>query len=258
MTLLRLQSVLAVLALSAAAQSVSETPAPVRVLALKTKTAHVQGIDTDGVHLWVTSVDRDTRKGYLQEFAVADGRLERTVEVQDGARFHAGGIAADADSIWIPVAEYRASSTATIQRRNKRTMELEFQFPVADHIGCIAVTSQLVIGGTWDSRDFYVWDHQGKLIRKVAASSGNAYQDLKVRDGQLIASGLLSGNRAAVDWVDISSMKLIHRAAFGNTDRSQPLTREGMTVFENRLWLLPEDGDSRLFVFDLPRFAKDR
>jgi hypothetical protein len=29
------------------------------------------------------------------------------------------------------------------------------------------------------------------------------------------------------------------------------LTREGMTLFENRLWLLPEDGDSRLFVFYL-------
>jgi hypothetical protein len=31
------------------------------------------------------------------------------------------------------------------------------------------------------------------------------------------------------------------------------LTREGMTIFENHLWLLPEDGDSRLFIFDLPR-----
>jgi hypothetical protein len=48
-------------------------------------------------------------------------------------------------------------------------------------------------------------------------------------------------------------MSLIHRLPLGNTDRSQPLTREGMTLFENRLWLLPEDGDSRLFVFELPR-----
>ena len=255
---LRPLSILAALALSISAQPVSETPVPVRVLALQTKTAHVQGIDTDGVHLWVTSVDRGARKGYLQEFAVADGRLERSAEVQDGARFHPGGIAADADSIWIPVAEYRASSTALIQRRSKRTLALESQFPVPDHIGCIAMTPQLVIGGNWDSRDFYVWDHQGKLIRKVAASSGNAYQDMKVHDGQLVASGLLSGGRAAIDWLDLSSMSLIRRAPLGNTDRSQPLTREGMTVFENRLWLLPEDGDSRLFVFDLPRPANAR
>ena len=66
----------------------------IRELALRTKTAHVQGIDTDGVHLWVTSVERATRKGFLQEFAVADGSLLRTIELQDGDRYHPGGIAA--------------------------------------------------------------------------------------------------------------------------------------------------------------------
>jgi hypothetical protein len=229
---------------------------PVRVLPLQTRTAHVQGIDTDGIHLWVTSVDRAARKGYLQEFAVADGRLERSVEVQDGDRFHPGGIAADASSIWLPVAEYRASSSAVIQRRSKRTLALEFQFAVPDHIGCIAVTPALIIGGNWDSRDFYVWDHDGKLIRKVASTSENSYQDLKVRDGLLVASGLLSGRRSAVDWLDLSSMHLIRRVPLGSTDRGEPLAREGMTVFENRLWLLPEDGDSRLFVFEIPRPAR--
>lgn len=242
----------AALAITGAAQTAPEALKQVRVLPLQAKTAHVQGIDTDGVHLWVTSVDRASRKGFLQEFAVADGKLERTLEVQDGDRYHPGGMAADATSLWIPVAEYRATSTATIQRRNKRTLELEFQFTVTDHIGCVAVTPEFVIGGNWDSRDFYVWDHQGKLIRKVPSTSGNSYQDLKVRAGQLIGSGTLPGGRGAIDWLDLSAMKLAERLLLGNTDRSQPLTREGMTLFENRLWLLPEDGDSRLFVFDLP------
>lgn len=248
MTSLRLSSVLALLAWTSAAQ----TPAPIRVLALQAKTAHVQGIDTDGVHLWVTSVERATGKGYLQEFAAADGHLERSIEVQDGARYHPGGIAADADSIWIPVAEYRAASTAIIQRRNQRTLALEFQFAVPDHIGCIAVTPDFLIGGNWDSRDFYVWDHRGKLLHKVASTSGNSYQDLKFHAGQLVASGTLADGQSAVDWLDPASMKLIHRLLLGKTDRSQPFTREGMTLFENHLWLLPEDGDSRLFVFALP------
>src|ERR1043166_2091361 len=156
--------VLTALAGSSAAQDTPAAMAPVKVIALQGKTAHVQGIDTDGVHLWVTSVDRATRKGYLQEFAVADGRMERSIEIQDGDRFHPGGIAADANSIWIPVAEYRAASTAVVQRRSKRTLALESQFAVDDHIGCIAVTPEFVIGGNWDSRDFYVWDRQGKLI----------------------------------------------------------------------------------------------
>ena len=245
--------ILAAVAAGSAAQTTPQAPVPVKVLALQAKTAHVQGIDTDGAHLWVTSVERATRKGYLQEFAVADGRLERTIEVQEGDRFHPGGIATDKDFIWIPVAEYRSKSSAVIQRRSKRTLAIEFQFPVPDHIGCIAVTPDFLIGGNWDSRDFYVWDHQGKLLRKVPSTTGNGYQDLKFHSEKLVASGLLSGGRAAIDWLDVSSMSLVHRLPLGNTDRSQPLTREGMTLFENRLWLLPEDGDSRLFVFELPR-----
>jgi hypothetical protein len=47
-------------------------------------------------------------------------------------------------------------------------------------------------------------------------------------------------------------MKLLRRVTLGNTDRNQPLTREGMTIFGNKLWLLPEDADSRLFIFGLP------
>src|SRR5215467_5214925 len=245
-------TILAALPSGSTAQATPEAMAPVRVLVLQAKTAHVQGIDTDGVHLWVTSVDRATRMGFLQEFSVADGRLERTVEIQDGDRFHPGGIAADGSSIWIPVAEYRAKSSAVIQRRSKKTLDLEFQFPVADHIGCIAVTPQFLIGGNWDSRDFLIWDHQGKLIRTVPSTSGNAYQDMKFRSGQLVASGLLAGSKSAIDWLN-ASMKLIRRLPLGNTDRSQPLTREGMTLFDDRLWLLPEDGDSRLFIFELPQ-----
>jgi hypothetical protein len=241
---------LAALATDGAAQANPE--APVKVLALQGRTAHVQGIDTDGVHLWVTSVDRAWRKGWLQEFAVADGRLERSIELQDGDRYHPGGITATGDSIWIPVAEYRTMSTALVQRRNKRTLALEFQFEVPDHIGCIAVTPEFLIGGNWDSLDFYVWDHRGKLIRKVRNETGNSYQDFKFNGGQIVASGTLAGHQGAVDWLDLSSVRLTRRMLVGNTEQGEPLTREGMTVFDGQLWLLPEDNTSRLFVFRLP------
>ena len=174
MNRLRLLAIFAAFAPAGAGQTKPDAMTPRRVLVLQAKTAHVQGIDTDGVHLWVTSVERATRKGYLQEFAVSDGRLERSVQVQDGERYHPGGIAADRDSIWIPVAEYRPKSTAVVQRRNKRTLEIQGQFEVPDHVGCIAVTPEYLIGGNWDSRDFYIWDHQGKLIRKAPSATGNS------------------------------------------------------------------------------------
>src|SRR3954449_7524202 len=78
-----------------------------RTLPLKSPTNHVQGIDFDAHVLWVTSVDSTNRKGYIREFSLMSGDVIRGVEVQEGERFHPGGIAADAESVWIPVAEYR-------------------------------------------------------------------------------------------------------------------------------------------------------
>src|SRR5436309_8972741 len=78
----------------------------VRVLQLHGETHHVQGIDFDAQHLWVTSVDANSRKGYLYDFSMQDGSLLRSVEVQAGDRFHPGGISVSGNSIWMPVAEY--------------------------------------------------------------------------------------------------------------------------------------------------------
>src|SRR5882724_4761378 len=74
----------------------------VRVLKLKGPTHHVQGVDTDAKHLWVTSVDAPRRKGYLHEFSMTTGDSLRVVEIQDAERFHPGGIASGAKSLWVP------------------------------------------------------------------------------------------------------------------------------------------------------------
>jgi hypothetical protein len=224
-----------------------------RVLELKGRTHHVQGIDSNAQRLWVTSVDTPNRKGFLHQFSLTTGDLERAIEIQDGDRFHPGGIAADMTSLWIPVAEYRANSTSTIQRRSKRTLKLESQFSVSDHIGCVAFTPEFLIGANWDSREFYVWTHEGNLIRKLANTTANAYQDMKYDSGRLVASGLLPDHTGAIDWLEFPSMKLLRRIMPGKTDRGAVFTREGMSVRGNQLLLLPEDGPSRLFVFRLDR-----
>jgi hypothetical protein len=45
-------------------------------------------------------------------------------------------------------------------------------------------------------------------------------------------------------------MSLVQRLPLGNTDGSQALTRESMTLFENRLWLRPKTA-IELLVFYL-------
>jgi hypothetical protein len=221
----------------------------VRTVELKGTTHHVQGIDFDDSTLWATSVDRTAKKGYLHEFDLATGELRRTIEVGKGDRFHPGGMARDGGSLWLPAAEYRRDSSATIEKRNAKTLELEMEFEVADHIGCIAAGPDFLVGGNWDSRMFYVWDKQGKLLRKVANPTPNGYQDIKFEGGRLVGGGLLPGKVGAIDWMEWPSLKLLRRVEAGKTSRDVPYTNEGMAVRGERLLLLPEDGPSRLFEF---------
>jgi len=224
-------------------------PTLVRTTDLHGDTRHVQGIDFDERHLWVTSVDKTGHKGYLQEFSLTNGDLVRAISVETGDRFHPGGITADEGSLWIPVAEYRRDSSSVIQKRNLRSFELEAQFEVPDHIGCIAAGPGVLIGANWDSRDFYVWDRSGRLLRKVANPTPNAYQDIKFVDGLLVASGLLPGHTGAIDWLEYPSLRLVRRVAVGQTSRGVPFTSEGMALRGGKLLLLPEDSPSRLFEF---------
>jgi len=225
---------------------------PLGVLELKGTTYHVQGIAVEASRLWVSSVESAARKGYLHEFSLPDGKLVRTVEVQDGARFHPGGISADAASIWLPVAEYRRASSSLIQQRSKRTLAVESQFEVADHIGCLAVKGEELIGANWDSRTFYVWNRAGRLLRQFPNPAGNSYQDLKFDGGQLVGGGLLADRSGAVDWLEYPELRLVTRVPLGKTDRGVTYTREGLAVRGDEFLLLPEDGPSRLFFFRKP------
>ncbi len=236
----------------------SNAAEPARILELQADIHHVQGIDVDGPRAWVTSVNSRSGKGYLHEFSLKDGTLLRSVEVEDGVRFHPGGISADETSIWLPVAEYRRSSTSVIQQRSKQTLELEFQFAVPDHIGCIAVAGKQLIGGNWDSRRFYVWNRRGKLIRQLPNPTETAYQDLKFDGHQLVGSGLLPDHSGAIDWLELPSLRPTGRVSMGETDRGAPLTREGMAINRIELLLLPEDGPTRLFFFSTPELVRQR
>jgi hypothetical protein len=250
--LMSIAVVVAIVASSLYSQSLDEFPL-LRVIELKGKTYHVQGIEADADRLWVTSVDRSTQSGYLQEFSLPDGGLIREVKVQDGARYHPGGISGAGESLWIPVAEYKANSTSVIQKRSKRTLAVEKQFEVQDHIGCVAVHGDTLIGGNWDSRDLYFWTTDGAPLRKVPNPTQTSFQDMKVAGEMLVGSGGFPGGVGAIEWIDLSALKPVKRITVGKTDRGDSFTREGMLIRGDELMLLPEDGSSRLFMFRLKK-----
>lgn len=218
-------------------------------VALQATLHHVQGIDVEDGVVWVSSVDAKAKKGYLSRFSQSTGKLLQQVEVQEGTRIHPGGIALDGDSVWVPVAEYHRNGATTIQRRDKATLALVGSFSVADHIGCIAASGRELLGGNWDSRTLYVWDRTGKELSRTPNPQATSYQDLKWSGGAWIGSGLNGKEDGAVDWLAPGDYRLLRRVRTHRTDRGVRFTHEGMTYRGDRLYFLPEDDPSRLFVF---------
>jgi beta-lactamase class D len=237
--------------LAAPLAEISNMDGPEKVVELKAQIDHVQGIHVDAERLWVSWVDRKGRTGHLGEFELSTGKLVRSTEVQKGARYHPGGIAGDGASIWVPVAEYSPRSSALIQKRNRETLEVEAEFEVPDHIGCVAVFGDRVFGGNWDSREIYTWDRAGNVLAIRPNTAGTSYQDLKAVGDTLIAAGL-RGGEGAVDWLAADDLSLRKRVRVGRTNRGVILTHEGMAIAGGRIYFVPEDGPSRLLVYRSP------
>ena len=210
---------------------------------------HPQGITAspDGATWFVTSVLREAKKGLLVAFRASDGAVIQRMEVQDGARYHPGGLGRLGDALWLPVAEYRRSSTSVVQCRDARTLAERSRFPVADHIGAVAVTSGALIGCNWDARLFYEWTFDGTQSRVVEHDGSARYQDLHWTPEGLLAAGLI-GDQGVVDLLEWPTLDLRERTVVGRTDRGVVLTAEGMAVAGQNLLLMPEDDPTRVFV----------
>lgn len=219
------------------------------VIAIAVDLHHVQGIDVEDGVLWVSSVEAKAGKGYLSRVDLKTGKLLLQVQVQQGKRIHPGGIMLDGESIWIPVAEYDRDGPTNMERRNKRTLELEASFEVDDHIGCVAVGMDRVYGGSWSSRTLYEWTREGKQLRKVANPQLTSWQDMKMDGAFLMGSGQLGRQKGAVDWVSLADFSLVKQLETHATDRGYSYAHEGMTLRGGKLYFLPEDAPSRLFVF---------
>ncbi|WP_332601775.1 DUF6454 family protein [Arthrobacter sp. S2(2024)] len=118
-----------------------------------------------------------------------DGGLLRDIPVGEDAAYHPGGIDFDGDHVWVSVAEYRAASRSTIYTIDPGTFEVRERFRVEDHIGWIVRDPgmDLVFGGSWGSRQLYIWDTEGRLVDQWE----NPGHFVDYQDAQLLGPGLL-------------------------------------------------------------------
>jgi hypothetical protein len=227
-------------------------------LQLEGELFHVQGLALDSRRVWVTSVDAQNRKGYIHEFDRRTGKLRRRLELTDGAKYHPGGISISGGSIWVPIAELRPKSAAVIVEIDADSLKVRRKIHVADHLGCVAASGRTLVAGNWDSELLYIFDLDDEArVRTVPNPSQTSFQDMKFVDGQLVAGGSLTLWSGAVDWIDWPSMKLkrtLRSGAIGPVrplGRGGPYTGEGMAIEGRELYVVPEDGPSRLFHFRL-------
>ena len=96
---------------------------------------HVQGLELDSRRIWITSVDETNHRGYVHEFDRRTGKLRRRLELTDGAKYHPGGISLSGRSLWIPVAELKPNSAATLVELDTDSLWIRRKIHVADHLG---------------------------------------------------------------------------------------------------------------------------
>lgn len=227
-------------------------------LTLQGEVFHIQGLALGATRLWVTSVDHRTRKAWLHEFERASGRFMRRRELTDGARYHPGGLSLSGRSLWVPVAEMRANSSAVLIEIDADTLQERRRIAMGDHIGCVAAAGDTLVAGNWDSRSLYVFDlAHGAPVRVVPNPSATHYQDMKLADGTLVAGGNTGWLSGTVDWIDLKTMTLTRSIKAGSVGpvrpfgRGGPYTGEGMAIEGRDLYVVPEDGPSRVFHFRL-------
>lgn len=228
-------------------------PPPERVIPLEGETHHVQGIVIDQTSVWVTSVDRAAREAVLFRFDLKDGRRQARKVLGGEPYYHPGGMDTDGESLWIPLAEYRPASRSIIERRSTNTLDVLSSFEVPDHIGCVALFNGRLYGANWDARDIYEWSLDGKLVRKRPNPTGFGFQDLKGRGGLLVGAGMSprETKNHSVVWLDPETLAVRRQILAGETDRRVAFVNEGLDIRDGYLYLLPEDGPSRLYMWQL-------
>jgi hypothetical protein len=233
---LRAVAALAVLLSSAAAAQAASWP-------LRHHHDHVQGLDVSERWFWISAVDKRTKTGWVWR---VDRQTLATVaerNLTDGVRYHAGGLQVAGDRLWIPIAEYRASSSARILELDAMTLAERRSFDVPDHIGAVATDGKTaVLGANWDARKIYRWTLDGRLLGVSDFAEPLAIQDMKWQNGVLYAGGPGRDARKGdclVEETDPATLQVLRRF----TPPAAPVcyAHEAMAVHGGRFFFLPED-----------------
>jgi hypothetical protein len=197
---------------------------------------------------------------------------------------HPGGFQSDGKRLWIPLAESKRKGSSLIRvfpiarLVPSQPLKAEFEFPVNDHIGALAVSAarKIVFGANWDTEAVYLWDFDGRLQRTMngpdlasrglgvvsgaTGRAGLAVQDWKVMGNRLFASGLFRGPGVSPESSQSRLISFVGFAELGFQRRSialpkqngTELAQEAMAISNGLVYFLPGDLGASNRIFRLP------
>ncbi len=215
--------------------------------------------------------------GHLFKFG-ADGELIDEITLGEGAVYHPGGIAYDGRYVWVPVAEYRPDSYSIVYRVDPESLEATEVFRFPDHVGGVAPNPDAgeLHGVSWGSRRLYRWtlddssevtdaDRPPEELFTFNKEYYVDYQDCEyVESGMMLCSGVAAYqppdapefNLGGIDLIDLQTNAPLHQVPVSLwTEDGLAMTQNPFFVEEFgdglRFYFMPEDNDSRLFIYDV-------
>lgn len=241
---------------------------------------HPQGMVKIGPYFYMSSVEVHDRaagkgEGHLFKFDSA-GDLLADIRLGEGPMYHPGGIDFDGKHIWVPVAEYRASSHSIVYKVDPVTLNTTEVFRFDDHLGGIVhdTDSHTLHAINWGSRDYYRWKFNSNNIIINELSPGKLrinnpsyyidYQDCHyVGNHRMLCGGLKNYRNTdsvfrlgGLELVDLSDHSPVHQTPV------QLWSPSGKPMTQNPFWLesteegirayfVPDDDQSTMFVFEI-------
>ena len=197
-------------------------------------------------------------------------------ETWSGVLDHPGGFDSDGQNLWIPISQSRRNGQTMIRKFSIRSLIEKGDatatqiITINDHIGAIAVSRspKRLFGANWDTLLTYKLSADGNALQHYERNSfirnfpnwSIAVQDWKVHEEFLIASGLdktsklLAGHsRSLIQLINFKTRQIIAELRLPRRHESGNFTREGMAVFDEHIWLLPDDlgEENKLYRFPL-------
>jgi len=218
---------------------------------LKFDTYHVQGLEVTEQSFFVTSVDKESKRGWLFKINRKAANPVVKKDLTDSTLIHPGGLQFDGRFLWLPNAEYDRDGPSKILALDTCSLVIERSFQVDDHIGAVASDGKdRLFGVNWDALQFHVWDFEGNPLQTIDSPTSMAYQDIKFVAGRLLCNGH-QAHLSVVDIIDPFKWELVKRINLPNIQGIKRLSQEGM-AFDGQFYFLPEDGPcSRILSFML-------